>query len=106
MDAIREFGCIACHIDTESSVWRRSPYEGRQIELEIHHMLRGNKRIGHGATVCLCKAHHKRSTAGISYDICRLIGPSWHEQRREFRDRYGEDDDLVYIQSELIGCVA
>jgi hypothetical protein len=68
-------------------------------------MLRGNKRIGHDATVGLCPAHH----TGLSpFPMTRqerldTIGPSWHKERRAFRARYGSDQELIDLQTQLIG---
>ena len=95
MDAINSFGCIACWLDG---------YD--ETPCVVHHMLSGNRRIGHHATIGLCPAHHHRSTSGLSVSKCIAIGPSWHEQRREFRARYGSDTELVAMQSEVIGVQA
>ena len=102
MDAIVEFGCIACYLDAT-----RAGRLAVSVPCEVHHMLSGNKRIGHDATVGLCKPHH----VGISTSpVIRTRqgrlntwGPSWHKERRAFRERYGSDAELVTFQTEIMG---
>ncbi len=96
MDACKSAGCIACYLDFQRSGFRY------YYPTDIHHMTKAGRRLGHDKTVCLCKPHHKRSTADVSYNVCNAIGPSWHEQRAEFRLLYGDDEDLVKLQNELI----
>ena len=88
-------GCIACEIDGTTQ---------DECEPDIHHMLSGNKRIGHEATVPLCYWHHK----GEPYDgmpeayLLATAGPSWHRHRRKFRERYGGDAALVERVNESL----
>lgn len=93
---LKELGCVACRLDGT---------DRDSVEPDIHHMLSGNKRIGHMATVPLCKFHH----VGEAYDgvpeswFLENVGPSWHRHRRAFRARYGSDAELIAITNELIG---
>jgi hypothetical protein len=99
MDAIKAYGCIAC----------RSQHGHDWISpCEVHHMLRGNKRIGHHATIGLCPAHHTGLPPFPMTRAERLetIGPCWHKERRAFRERYGSDQYLIDLTSELIGATA
>lgn len=88
MDRLREFGCIACHLDEVAEGFR---YEGLA---DIHHMLLGGKRIGHYWTIPLCQGHHTGSLL------------SWHRTRRKFREIYGTDAELVTLCNQQIGWVA
>jgi hypothetical protein len=45
---IKRLGCVAC---ASLNVW--SPAH------EIHHLLRGNKRLGHVWSIPLCRGHHR-----------------------------------------------
>lgn len=91
-DNMKDLGCIACILDG-----KHKPFENPNFEPEIHHMLSGNKRIGHEATVPLCTFHHQ-GVAHFGMTCARLldeVGPSWHKHRREFRKRYGSDAELI-----------
>lgn len=44
---ILALGCVICGHDNHNS------------KLEIHHLIEGNKRMGHGYTICLCAYHHR-----------------------------------------------
>ncbi len=86
-DAMRDFGCIACHLDGKGENER---YAGC---VDIHHMLSGNKKIGEAATVPLCQSHH------VGFPVS---GMSWHQNRRRFREKYGEDLALIETTNETI----
>ena len=92
---LKALGCVACDIDKT---------EQDQCEPDIHHMLSGNRRIGHHATVPLCYWHHK----GEPYDgmpeayLLATVGPSWHRHRRKFRAQYGGDLALIARVDEMI----
>lgn len=82
-DAMRELGCICCLLDGKP--------EGQRFEgcVEIHHMLRSNKKIGEHATVPLCAEHHTGRW-------------SWHQARRWFRVTYGSDQELIDTVDNLL----
>lgn len=84
-NSMRDFGCIACHLDGKDEDER---YAGT---CEIHHMFGGNKKLGEWATVPLCEPHH--------------TGPhlSWHKTRRKFRQKYGGDLALIETTNNTIG---
>ncbi len=85
-----ELGCVAC---------------GRHADIEIHHYLSGNKRIGHEATIPLCTwCHRGTANSGKSGAVMlALIGPSFHQHRRAFRAKYGTDAELLEKVNSLIG---
>lgn len=92
--ALHELGCIACRLNgfTHPTV------------AEIHHYLRGNKRIGHHATIPLCTWHHQGvSTEAVPAALYAYLGPSFHKHTREFRARYGDDAVLLARVNALIG---
>jgi hypothetical protein len=88
-----DLGCVAC---------------GRHINIEIHHYLSGNKRIGHEATIPLCTwCHRGTANSGKSGVVMlALIGPSFHQHRRAFRAKYGSDAELLALVNKLIGVEA
>lgn len=98
-DNMKDLGCIACILDG-----RIEPF-GFGYAPEIHHMLSGNKRIGHMATVPLCTWHHQGAVwPGVSFpSILAELGPSWHKHRREFRKRYGSDAELIETVNQYLG---
>jgi len=92
-DKLHDLGCIACRLNgfTHPTV------------AEIHHFLRGNKRIGHAATVPLCGWHHRAAFDGTNEaTMLALMGPSFHRHTREFRARYGDDAVLLARVNALI----
>lgn len=94
--ALKALGCVACKLNGDNT--------DELVEPEIHHMLAGNKRIGHDATVGLCSWHHR----GDTYDgvpeawFLANVGPSWHRHRREFRQRYGSDAELLETVNRML----
>lgn len=93
--AMWQLGCIACYLDE---------HEAFQCgETEIHHMLKGSRRIGHDATVPLGSWHHQGVANGISNKfMLSELGPSYHKHRRAFRERYGSDAELVEKVNALL----
>lgn len=100
MERIVELGCVACWI-----VGRKRP-----IPAEIHHLLDGGTRRGHSATIGLCSWHHR--------GVCRPEGIGWSERNlgpslvahassetsggKQFRARFGTDDELLEFQNRLL----
>lgn len=84
MDSIVQLGCIACLLTG------RGP-----TPPEVHHMLRGGRRIGHLFSIPLCPPHHRggRDDEEItSRDQCQ----------RRFEKRYGSEDYLLAKTRELV----
>lgn len=74
MSQIQRLGCVACRKD------------GRYSEAEIHHIVSGNKRMGHLFTLPLCPNHH------------RLGGeeaPAVHPWKKRFEAKYGSQLELL-----------
>ena len=109
MDAMKEMGqCVACY---------QIGIHGRG-HIEIHHLLSGNKRIGHMATVSLCVWHHRGvlpdrivldDDSEVNYryapasEIPGWIGPSLAHGSKPFRAKFGSDAELLALQNALIG---
>lgn len=98
MEAMHAIGCVACHLDKRL----------RQCgDTQIHHFLRGGKRIGHDATVPLGSWHHTGIADGTANaQMLAVYGPSFHRHTRAFRERYGTDAELVDKVNEIINAGA
>jgi hypothetical protein len=70
MDFIVQQGCAIC----------RSP-------AEVHHLLRGGRRMDHLHTIPLCPNHHRSGINCAEY-------VSRHPWKREFEKRYGTEWEL------------
>lgn len=73
--------------------------------VEIHHLLSGGLRVSHQATVGLCPwCHRGVRPAGETITSMRwLRGPSLFHHKREFYERWGNDQTLLDKQNEDIG---
>ena len=95
-DAMKEQGvCIACLL--------RGTQKYQQY-IEIHHLLSGNRRIGHMATVSLCLWHH-RAIVPFGWgdkEVQDELGPSLANGSKPFRAEFGTDAELLKIQDELL----
>ena len=74
MSRIAELGCVACKQD------------GHQSPASVHHIVQGNRRMGHLFTLPLCYPHHQ----GDGREV-----PSVHNQKRTFVQRYGSELELL-----------
>lgn len=97
MDAMKlECQCVACY--------QRGIIKSGHIE--IHHLLSGNKRIGHMATVSLCPWHHRGVIFGYGMTTAKykeLLGPSLAHGSKPFRAKFGSDMELLALQNALLG---
>lgn len=84
MDAAVSAGCIACFVTGISGT-----------PAEIHHLLRGGRRIGHLNSIPLCPPHHR----GGRNDQAIV---SRHPWRKEFEQRYGTEMSLLEKTHELV----
>lgn len=83
-DRVRALGCIVCH------------GQGVDSPCDLHHLLRGSRRIGEDSVIGLCPMHH-RSGLNTEEFVSR------HPWRREFEARYGTEDELLQKTRELCG---
>lgn len=90
---ISELGCIACWLDGVPNV-----------PCDIHHLLSGGRRLGHGFTVGICPFHHRGIIPeGRKPDEYQAVhGPSLALKPRAFRVRYGDEEELLAIQEALL----
>jgi Recombination enhancement, RecA-dependent nuclease len=75
MDRLQSLGCVACEIDGISDT-----------PGEIHHIVQGQRRLGHLHTLILCPAHHRGDGRQV---------PSVHFTKRQFVQRYGSELELL-----------
>jgi len=74
MARIADLGCVACRKDGEST------------PASVHHIVQGNRRLGHLFTLPLCQPHHQ----GDGHRV-----PSVHFAKRTFVQRYGSELELL-----------
>lgn len=94
-DRMKELGlCVACY--------QRG--ERRFQPIDIHHLLSGNRRIGHMATVSLCGWHHRGIPPFGWGDAEALadLGPSLANGSKPFRATFGTDAELLEIQNAIL----
>ncbi len=95
-DAIQERGCVPC--------WLESRFTGRKHEPEpcdIHHT-DGSKN--HNDVYGNCPWHHRGVPKGDlrPSDMLPIFGPSMALHPREYRIRYGTENDLLAYQRAML----
>ena len=97
-DAMKEQGvCIACLL--------RGTQPDYAQGIEIHHLLSGNKRIGHMATVSLCSWHHRAVPpwGWGDKEAIDALGPSLAKGSKPFRTEFGTDAEMLELQNNILG---
>jgi len=91
-ERMTKIGCLACRI------------LGLENPGEVNHIVDGMKRKGHDFTYCLCPWHHRGvAPNGMnSRETTELLGPSRYHDGRAFKAIFGNDDQLLKLQNELI----
>jgi hypothetical protein len=84
-DKLHRLGCICCK---KAGSGYRAP--------DIHHVLRGGRRIGHQATLPLCPEHHRMPSNGT------VVGPSLADGSKKFETCWGPQLKLLAEVNELI----
>ena len=84
IDAILQLGCIVCMRERLG-----------QSPAEVHHMLRGGRRLGHMHSIPLCYQHHRSGR-----DDAEVTSRD-HNQRR-FEARYGAENALLFECQGLV----
>ena len=83
MKRITDYGCCAC---------RKHGIE--DVPASVHHIISGNRRMGHLFTLPLCYSHHQGGGLGGI--------PSVHQAKRTFEKKYGTELELLAgLQVEL-----
>lgn len=98
MDKLTEIGCICCR-----KLGYKSP-------AEIHHIVRGMRRIGDDETIPLCAYHHRGVKPVPDMGRMALLttenvfGPARHVVgRRAFEKRWGTEKELLIEVNDLLG---
>lgn len=94
-EAIKSMPCVACQIRGLRGVCGAT---------EAHHLLSGNRRIGHEATIPLGSWHH-RGVRFPGWSIAKMeaaFGPSLALSSKRFRGEFGSDDELLARVNERI----
>lgn len=88
--AVKAMPCIACNIACTAD-WISS------WSTEVHHTLSGNRRRGHMFVLPLCSWHHRGEPLDgwAARSMEATFGPSLARSSRQFRERYGTDDELL-----------
>lgn len=92
----RDVGCICCRILSHG-----------YVPAELHHIVRGGRRLGHDESYPLCDYHHR----GRGYP---RGGPSLAHGRKPFEAFFGKEQDLkaaadnllAEVEAQTIGRVA
>jgi len=86
MAELKQMFCIACAA-------------GKRVtcaQVEVHHLLSGNRRRGHLFTIPLCPWHHRADHGGWGIKFMeQAVGPSLARTSKKFRAEYGSDDELL-----------
>lgn len=112
-DRMRAIGCIACllnEIDHDLARVPRSAMVPNAGNQEIHHLTSGGRRLGHDATICLCRFHHvgdhlPRYDVGYKETV-RTFGLSFGHGRKPFAAMYGSDVQLLDYQNLVLEAAA
>lgn len=93
-DRCREVGCIACKMELCN----------QPLPTEINHIAERGKQLGQDYTEALCQWHHRGiCIPGNTVRAMTLaFGPSLLS-RRAFVERYGNTEERLSFQNELIG---
>jgi hypothetical protein len=86
LNSIVAHGCIACGIDGTLVQGQDGVYEPQRPQ--VHHILRGGRRMGHLWTLPLCDGHHQDGH-GAPGLIAR------HPTKARFEERYGTELELL-----------
>lgn len=92
---IYQLGCLPCTLDGHMNV-----------PCQVHHVLRGQRRVSHDHTYGNCPWHHNGERIGWAQQLpfCELDKrrPSLARTPRAYHERYGPEDFLVLVQNQLI----
>lgn len=76
MARVADYGCIACRM------------EGNFRQAAVHHIVSGNKRMGHLFTLPLCDPGHHQN--GAQFDMVSV-----HPYKARFEAKYGTQLELL-----------
>lgn len=98
IDAIKSKGCLAC-------LQLGFEHDENAPQPDAHHLLSGGIRIGHEATVALCKWHHSARLTVEGWDhLAHLfnLGATLLQHPAQFREQFGDDDALLAMQEAVL----
>jgi hypothetical protein len=103
--ALRELGCIACYVSWINA--KMTDEKASRLtcgKVEVHHILSGNRRIGHDATIPLSRWHHQGlPLSGVTARQMEAIyGPSLARASKRFRETYGDEHQLLALTNKLV----
>lgn len=107
---MRQVGCIACLLGDLRLGYVRVPRAAGDAlapgALQIHHLTSGGRRLGHDASICLCRYHHMTDClpmVGMPYrEVAVIYGPGFGKGRKPFAAVYGTDAELLEFQNHLV----
>lgn len=88
MDLIRTLGCMCCALKGDVAAQ----------PIEVHHVIRGNKRMGHLYTIPLCAAHHRGERGEHGTKEVSVHGSGM----KAFRTRWGYDDLELWQRLQVL----
>lgn len=88
-----EIGCVPCII---LGIYQNPP--------QIHHIVKGRKRLGHDYTIAKCPYHHEgHIPLGHVYENVRnRMGPSYALEPDLFEQAFGTQEELLEFQNTLL----
>lgn len=84
LDRVQQLGCIACWIN------------GLYTPAEIHHVLDGNRRLGHNFVLPLCVPHHRGGGDGAGAPVSR------HPYKKRFEQEFGTEQELLDLVEDRL----
>lgn len=96
--SIKAKGCLAC-------LQLGYTWDENAPQPDAHHLLSGGIRVGHDATVALCKWHHSSRLVVDGWDALThlfQLGPSLLQHPARFKKQFGDDDSLLKMQEEVL----
>lgn len=84
LDAMRRLGCVFCAVLGIANT-----------ATDVHHIVEGNRRLGHWYTLCICPGHHRGAWTPEQKQILtpdRLIGI--YSGSKEFEPIYGTEREM------------
>lgn len=84
-DKLKQTHCILCALAGDF----------KKRRLEIHHIVRGNKRLGHWYTLQLCAGHHQSKWTDQAIRVGIKSG------RHAFREQYGYDELELWQRQQV-----
>jgi hypothetical protein len=94
-DKARACGCTSCRVEMCA----------QPLPTEINHIAERGRQIGQDYTEALCQWHHRGICVNgmTSRDMTREYGPSLAKNPRAFVDSYGDTNERLRFQNDLIG---